>query len=101
MHNIVFLIIGVLLSVFGILNLTGNVSTIHTYNRKRVKEEDIPKYGRIVGVGTLLVGLSIILSFIFMVIKINFDTNYIQIPSIVIGIGIILYGQIKYNKGLF
>lgn len=44
--------IGLSSSIIGIVNITGNISTIHSYNRTNVKEEDIPKYGRIVGIGT-------------------------------------------------
>ena len=44
MENIIMLILGVFISVVGIVNIKGNISTIHSYNRRRVKEEDIPKY---------------------------------------------------------
>lgn len=101
MKDIIMLVIGLLLSVFGVLNISGNVSTIHLYNRRNVKEEDIPKYGRAVGIGTLIIGLSLIIGFILMLLKANVYIKYIEIPSIVIGLGFILYGQIKYNKGLF
>ena len=43
MENIVLLILGVFISVMGIVNIKGNISTIHSYNRRKVKEEDIPK----------------------------------------------------------
>ena len=50
MENIVMLILGVFISVVGIVNIKGNISTIHSYNRRKVKEEDIPKYGKVVGI---------------------------------------------------
>ena len=43
MENIMLLILGVFISVMGILNIKGNISTIHSYNRRKVKEEDIDK----------------------------------------------------------
>ncbi len=49
MENIIMLILGVFISVVGIVNIKGNISTIHSYNRRKVKEEDIPKYGKTVG----------------------------------------------------
>ena len=58
------LILGVFISVVGIINIKGNISTIHSYNRRRVKEEDIPKYGKVVGTGTLIIGISLVLGFI-------------------------------------
>ena len=54
MENIIMLILGVFISVMGIVNIKGNISTIHSYNRRKVKEEDIPTYGKTVGTGTLL-----------------------------------------------
>ena len=51
MDNIALLILGIFISVIGIVNMTGNISTIHSYNRRKVKEEDVPKYGRAVGTG--------------------------------------------------
>ena len=43
MDNIMMLILGLCISVIGIVNIKGNISTIHSYNRRRIKEEDIPK----------------------------------------------------------
>lgn len=60
MDNIALLILGIFISVIGIVNMTGNISTIHSYNRRRVKEEDVLKYGRAVGTGTLIIGVSLI-----------------------------------------
>ena len=48
----------------GVVNIKGNISTIHAYNRRNVKEEDIPKYGKAVGTGTLIMGISLVLGFI-------------------------------------
>ena len=53
MENYLLLIVGILLSVLGAVNIKGNIRTIHAYNRRNVREEDIPKYGR--AVGTVLV----------------------------------------------
>lgn len=55
-----FLLIGVILAILGITNFKGNISSIHWYNRRKVAEIDIPKYGRCIGVGTLIMGLSLI-----------------------------------------
>ena len=64
MDNIALLILGVFISFLGIVNIMGNISTIHSYNRRRVKEEDVPKYGRAVGTGTLIIGVSLIAAFV-------------------------------------
>ena len=64
MDNIALLILGVFISFLGIVNIMGNISTIHSYNRRKVKEEDVPKYGRAVGTGTLIIGASLIAAFV-------------------------------------
>lgn len=100
MENFSLFLFGVLLSVLGIVNIMGNISTIHSYNRRRVKEEDIPRYGKLVGTGTLIMGSSLIAAFIatFWSEKL---IGYIVIPALILGLGFILYAQFKYNKGIF
>ena len=100
MDNIALLILGIFISVIGIVNMTGNISTIHSYNRRKVKEEDVPKYGRAVGTGTLIIGVSLIAAFVttFWSEK---PMYIIVIPALVIGLGFILYAQFKYNNGIF
>lgn len=100
MEKLMLLIFGILISVIGIVNIKGNISSIHSYNRSKVKEEDIPKYGKAVGTGTLLIGVSLVLS--YAVTFWNEDIiPYIIIPALIIGLAFILYGQIKYNHGIF
>ena len=100
MENIMLLILGVFISVMGIVNIKGNISTIHSYNRRKVKEEDIPKYGKAVGTGTLIIGISLVLGFI-----VSFWSEeimgFIILPAVIVGLGFMLYGHIKYNKGIF
>ena len=100
MDNIALLILGIFISVIGIVNMTGNISTIHSYNRRKVKEEDVPKYGRAVGTGTLIIGVSLIAAFVTTFWS-ETAMSFIVIPAIVIGLGFILYAQFKYNKGIF
>ena len=100
MNQLLLLILGIFLSVIGIVNISGNVSTIHAYNRRNVKEEDIPKYGKAVGTGTLIIGIS--LAFTYFITLWNVAvTDAVVLPAIAIGLAFILYGQIKYNHGIF
>ena len=100
MDHLLLLILGIFLSTLGTVNMKGNISTIHSYNRRKVKEEDVPKYGKVVGTGTLVIGVSLILS--YLVTFRNADAiDYIVLPALVIGLAFILYGQIKYNHGIF
>ena len=100
MDKLLLLILGIFISVLGIVNIKGNISTIHSYNRRKVKEEDVPKYGKAVGTGTLVIGVSLALSY-FATFWNEAALGYIIIPAVVIGLIFILYGQIKYNHGIF
>lgn len=95
------LALGVLLSVMGVVNMTGNISTIHSYNRRKVIEEDIPKYGKAMGFGTLLIGMALIVDFFLLLLDSKLNIAYITIPALAIGFGVMLYAQFKYNKGIF
>lgn len=100
MDNLMLLILGLFISVLGIINISGNISTIHSYNRRKVKEDDVPKYGKAVGIGTLIMGVSFVLGFIASFWN-EIIMACILVLGIVVGLGFILYGQIKYNKGIF
>ena len=98
---IVQIIIGAALIVIGILNTKGNVSMLHSYHIKNVKKEDLIPFGKKVGTGSIIIGVSIILAGILSIL------NYAVIGNVVIGIGlavgllIIFYAMFKYNKGIF
>lgn len=100
MEYITMLVLGIFISVLGIVNIKGNISTIHSYNRRKVKEEDIPKYGKAIGTGTLIVGLSFIIGFI-----VSFWSEvmivFVILPAVIVGLAFILYAQFRYNKGIF
>ena len=48
-------LVGLIVIMLGIINLNGNISLLHRYHRKRVAEEDRIPFGRMVGIGTILV----------------------------------------------
>ncbi len=101
MESFILLILGIFISVVGIINITGNVSTVHSYNRRKVTEDDIPKYGRVVGIGTLIIGVSLIINFVFVLLDLLTVVPFVLIPAVVVGLVFILYAQFKYNKGIF
>lgn len=101
MNNIPLIVLGVVISLLGCLNIIGNISSIHWYNRRKVREEDIPKYGRLIGSGTLVIGISLIVTGILQMIFNNEFIYYITVTGIVIGIVLIFWGQFKYNRGIF
>lgn len=100
MDNLMLLILGLFISIIGIVNIKGNISTVHSYNRRKVTEEDIPKYGKAVGTGTLIIGASLVVAY-FTTFWSMTIMGFIVVPAVVIGLAFILYAQIKYNHGIF
>lgn len=95
------LIFGVLIVCLGIMNFKGNISSIHWYNRRKVAKENEKQYGKYMGIGTIIVGSSLILNSILQMIF-GLEIFYcIIVIGVVVGLSFILYSQIKYNKGIF
>ena len=102
------IVLGIAVVILGIVNMTGNISTLHRYHRKRVIEEDIKPFGRLVGLGTVIMGVAFI---IYGVLKLVSEQMQIDIllvvgtveliVGIVVGMGLDFYAMIKYNKGIF
>lgn len=102
---ITMLILGILLIPLGVMNIRGNISSIHWYNRTRITEETRPKYGKLMGIGTVVISTGLIIS---AIINIILDAEIaitvsggITLISVIVGVGFMLYAQIKYNKGIF
>ncbi|MBR5472421.1 MAG: hypothetical protein IKU82_00375 [Clostridia bacterium] len=109
MSNFVLpIIIGVVCIVIGISNMRGNISTLHSYHRHRVSEEDKLPMGKKVGLGMIIVGISIIVCNLFYIATFytkneifNIIGTVFLIFGLTVGIAISIFAIIKYNKGLF
>ena len=102
------IIIGVLISALGIMNMKGNISSLHWYHRQRVTEEDRKPFGKLVGLGTLIIGIALVISGILFWISESTATELwliigcvITVVGIVVGLVLSFYAMIKYNKGIF
>ena len=100
--------LGILVAILGIINMTGNISSLHWYHRQRVTEENRKPFGRLVGLGTLIIGIAIIvygtLFFIFEQTQLEFLMiigTVELILGIVVGLIISFYAMKKYNHGIF
>ena len=102
------LAVGILVSVLGIINMTGNISSLHRYHRHRVSEENKKPFGRLVGLGTLIVGVALMafggLMFVFEQTALQIIlviAPIILISGVVVGLAISFYAMKKYNGGIF
>ena len=105
---LVCLPLGLLLVILGAVNMTGNISSVHHYHRKRVSEENRKPFGRLVGFGTLLVGASLICFGALMLVYEAVQSLALLIVAtvllslgILVGLGISFVAMFKYNGGIF
>ena len=96
------LIVSALLVILGIFNCRGNVDLIHWYHRTRVRPEDRLSYGRTMGAGTILIGLTVAAAAVLERLTEWKTVSYVVLAlGLAAGLGVIVYGQFKYNKGIF
>ena len=100
--------VGILICVIGIINMTGNIASLHWYHRRRVSEEDRKPFGKLVGLGTLIigVGLSVFGTLNFISSKTQLALlaligTAVLVVFVVLGLALTFYAMIKYNKGIF
>ena len=100
--------LGVVFCVIGVINMTGNISMLHGYHRKRVAEGDKKPMGKGVGTGMLCIGGSMIVSSVLLILQTTLKVealfwvgNAVLFVGLAAGIVIAICTIIKYNKGLF
>ena len=106
--NIVTFLVGVVCIVLGISNMRGNISSLHSYHRSRVSEEDRIPFGKQVGLGTIIVGIGIIVFSVLSSVTLYTENDIftlvgtaVLIIGIILGLVISFRAMIKYNKGIF
>ena len=100
--------LGLLVCVLGIINMTGNISSLHWYHRQRVTDENRKPFGKLVGLGTLIIGIALIVfgTLFFIYEQTQLGTLVIigtveLIVGIIAGMIVSFYAMKKYNGGIF
>ena len=93
--------LGAIIAVLGIFNMSGNIASIHWYNRRKVTKENQKAYCFVVGLGTLIIGVSLMIAGIIQALVGIEISSVPMVVGLVIGLALILYGQFKYNRGIF
>ena len=108
MEHIFSVIIGIVCIILGITNRKGNISSLHSYHRKRVSEEDRLPFGKLVGLGTIICGIGLLMmgGMSYLAEELQKELyliigSAVLIVSLVIGICVSFYAMLKYNKGIF
>ncbi len=101
-------LLGAAIVVMGLINWKGNLSTLHWYHRHRVTEENRPVFGKLVGAGTMLIGVSLVAFSVLSAIGESTQNaawslagSVLVVLAAITGIAVSFYAMIKYNKGIF
>lgn len=105
---IIAFLVGVLCIFLGISNMRGNLSSLHSYHRRRVSKEDRIPFGKKVGLGTVICGCAITVYSILSAFSYYFENEPLAVVGAVLlvvgllaGLGLSFYAMFKYNKGIF
>ena len=101
---VIQIVIGLVLIFIGFSNRKGNLKLLHSYHVKNVKKEDEIPFGKLIGLGSIIVGVTIIVVSIFDFLtrkEFSLISNILLFLGFIPGVGIILYALFKYNKGIF
>ena len=108
MESLATIVVGIICIYMGLKHRKGDVSMLHSYHKKRVAEEDKVPFGKMVGLGVIIVGVGFVLS---GGLHYAADTmqgeiysllaNIALIAALVVGLGITFGAMLKYNKGIF
>ena len=105
---IITICLGLAVCVIGIVNMKGKVSSLHQYHRKRVREENKKAFCKLVGLGTLIIGIALIVygTLFFVFEKTQWKAFAVigtveLMASIIAGMTINFYAMKKYNGGVF
>ena len=108
MDFIISIVLGVACIIIGIMNMKGNISTLHSYHRHRVSEENRLPFGRLIGIGTIIMGAAIVLFGVLSYLSAQLKMAILTIMGMIllfvglaIGLVFTVYAMIKYNKGIF
>ena len=98
MENILAVIVGIVCIVIGISNRKGNLSMLHSYHKNNVSEEDRIPFGKLVGLGMIIVGVALAVYGGLSLVSAAAIGNAVLIVGLVVGLGLAFYAMKKYNK---
>lgn len=97
-NSFILFFLGAVLLFIGFTNIGGEISTVKWLQRRNVAPENEKPFGRLMGAGTVLCGVSVLVLSLFY----RFDvTVYLVAAGLAIGVGLMLCACLKYNRGLW
>ena len=100
--------VGLVCVFIGISNMRGNISSIHSYHRARVSDNDVKPFGKLVGLGTVICGIAVMVYGGFLALALHMERQIfgligtiLMIVGLIFGLCLSFYAMKKYNKGIF
>ena len=107
MESIAIFILGAVCIAIGVMNTMGNLSTIKYRHRKRVAPENLLTFGKLVGGGTIIVGVAFLISGVLVLLSelkanpaLENAGGIVTIIGAGVGLLLMFFAMIKYNKGI-
>ncbi len=106
MENIIFLLImegcsALFLYLGYLLWKKEKIDIIHAYHHTKVKEKDKKAYTGIMGKAMITIGIGLAVSGMIGAFTDSVKSGIPFGAAFVIGLGMMVYAQIKYNRGIF
>lgn len=93
MQYVVLVMIGAALCCIGIVNLHGDISTVHSYHRWAVSKENQARYSKLMGTGTLIAGLFVAAAGTVQMIYETEFAWWLLLAGVVAGFAVMVYAQ--------
>lgn len=77
------------------------INVMHDYHYTKVKEKDKKAYTSVMGKAMILMGIGMTVSGVIGVFTVSVESGIPACVTFVVGLCIMIYGQIKYNHGIF
>ena len=101
-ETIGFAVVGVVLIVLGFLTWKKQtIAFLHSYHYKNVKEEEIPEYTKLMGIGQIIIGIAFCLAALLRLLSKQTASWVIFISGLAAGLVFIFIAQSRHNGSLF
>lgn len=98
---LIFVAVGILMLYYAYaISIKKDVKVIHEYHYQNMKKEDLYGYLRTLGIGTFIIGATLLIQAGIICIFKSFHL-YALFIGLFAGIGIMIYAQYKYNGSMF
>ena len=94
--------VGVVLTALGFLTWKKQtVAFLHSYHYKNVREEELPEYTKLMGIGQIIIGIAFCLTALLRFLSRRTASRVVFTVGLAAGLVFIFKAQSKHNGSLF